>query len=190
METYLPIGHAIKSYLQIAIERKELTKNEPLNVSQIAEYPIIFIENGNIKTVLGSLIEPDQQILRFHFQGNFLIYFLEQNHQDYKLTMQSLSETKLLCIPVKHIFTLHKVFPEFHQLIQKLYQKEMIRLLHDTFDIKNLTGKQRFARMMETKPDIFQIAPSTDICRYIGVHSHTLSTLKKAYFAALKTKGG
>ncbi len=190
MEAYLPIGHSLKSYLQVAIERKELNKNETLNTSQVEDYPVIFIESGNFKTVLESLIEPGQQLLQFHFQGNFLVYFLEQNQQDYKLTIQSLSDTKLLCIPAKHIFTLHKVFPEFHQLIQKLYQKEMLGLLHDTFAIKNLTGKQRFARMMETKPDIFQIAPSTDICRSIGVHSHTLSTLKTAYFAALKTKRG
>jgi CRP-like cAMP-binding protein len=188
METYLPVGYALKSYLQVALEQKELTKNDILNASEIQNYPILFIEKGNFKTVLESLIEPDQKLLRFHFEGNFLVYFLEPNHQDYKLTIRSIGETKLICIPSKHIFTLYKVFPEFHQFMQRLYQTEMIELFHHSFDIKNLTGDQRFERLMEIRPDIFQIAPSTDIAKSIGVHSHTLSTLKMAYFAALKKK--
>ncbi|RZJ88020.1 MAG: hypothetical protein EOO20_14680 [Chryseobacterium sp.] len=187
-ESYCPISSALKAYLNIALTSMELPANHILENSLFEQYPILFIENGACKTTLQSKKEPDQSILTLHLKNTFLTQSLENKTEDYNIQTTSLSLTTLTGIPEKHIHQLYRLFPEFISFNLLLHQEQKRTLFHQAFDIRHLSVDDRFQQLINIHPDIFQIASSIDIASSLGIHSHTLSTLKHNYFSRKNTK--
>lgn len=188
MESYCPISSALKAYLNIALTSMELPANHILENGLFEQYPILFIENGACKTTLQSKKEPDQSILTLHLKNTFLTQSREANNEDYSINTTSLSLTTLTGIPEKHIHQLYRLFPEFISFNLLLHQEQKRTLLHLAFDIRHLSVEDRFEKLLTNHPNIFQISSSIDIASSLGIHSHTLSTLKHNYFSRKNTK--
>jgi hypothetical protein len=107
---------------------------------------------------------------------------MERNNDDFELQTSAIGPVTLMAIPVGHLYNLYKLFPEFHRLIEKINLTKFTELFHLAFDIKNLKSDERFASLLKNRPNIFQLAASIDIADSIGMHAHTLSTLKNKYF--------
>lgn len=182
METYCHISTALIAYMKMVMVSIELQANQRLEAALYEELPLIFIEKGGLKTTLQSRIEPDQSLLLFSFEGSFHSQIPETEVDDYNISTVSLSRSTLLGIPKKHQYNLYRFFPEFHLFMQGMHQAESERLLHLAFSISNHPSEQRFENLLRRYPNIFQLASSIDIASSIGVHSHTLSTLKKNHF--------
>jgi len=188
MESYCPMSSALKAYLNIALTSTELPANHILENGFLEQYPILFIENGVCKTTLQSQKEPDQSILTLHLKNTFLTQSREAKNEDYSINTTTLSLTLLTGIPEKHIHQLYRLFPEFISFNLLLHQEQKRTLFHLAFDIRHLSVEERFERLLGNHPDIFQISSSIDIASSLGIHSHTLSTLKHNYFSRKNPK--
>jgi CRP-like cAMP-binding protein len=188
MESYCPISSALKAYLNIALTNIELPANHILHNALFEQYQILFIENGTCKTTLQSKKEPDQSILTLHLKNTFLTPSPEKENEDYSIQTTTLSLCTLIGIPEKHIHQLYRLFPEFINFNLLLHQQQKRKLFHLAFDIRYLSVEERFNQLLTNHPDIFQISSSIDIANSLGIHSHTLSTLKHNYFSRKNTK--
>lgn len=188
MESYCPISSALKAYLNIALTPIKLPANHILENGFYAQYPILFIESGACKTTLQSKKEPDQSILTLHLKNTFLTPSQETRNEDYRIQTTTLAPNTLTAIPEKHIHQLYRLFPEFISFNLMLHQEQKRNLFHLAFDIRHLSVEARFEKLLTSHPDISQIASSIDIAGSLGIHSHTLSTLKHNYFSQKNTK--
>jgi len=188
IESYCPISSALKAYLNIALTSIALPANHIVENGLFERYPILFIENGACKTSLQSKKEPDQSILTLHLKNTFLTQSLENKTEDYNIQTTTLTLTTFTGIPDKHIHQLYRLFPEFISFNLLLHQEQKHVLFHLAFDIRHLSVEDRFNKLLTNHPDIFQISSSIDIASSLGIHSHTLSTLKHSYISKRKPK--
>jgi len=179
---YYPLGSALKAYLNVALREIDLTDTQPIDIGHWRDFPLSFISSGTLKTKLESKLDPGRSVLYLHFEGLMLPHFLEKNYEDFDLYTIPIGKAKLLSIPSGHLPNLYKLFPEFHRLIDKINQEYFSNMFHLAFDIKNLKAEDRLTALLKAHPDIFQLASSKDIADSIGMHAHTLSSLKNRYF--------
>ncbi len=177
----LPISDGFIEYLKVALFELHIRKNERLKKDHHIPFPFTFIASGIFKTTLESKLDPGKSLVEFHFEKTLLITFDEHHQDDYSLETISMSESNLLLLPAKHIYNLHRLFPEFHLLIEQINKNQLSKLFHLAFDIKNLKAEDRLAELLKIHPDIFQLASSIDIAQSIGIHSHTLSSIKRKH---------
>jgi hypothetical protein len=182
LDGYYPLGSALKAYLNVALREIDLTDNEPIDTAHWRDFPCSFVYSGTLKTKLESKLDPGRSVLYLHFEGLMLPHFLEKNYEDFNLYTIPIGRTKLLSVPSGHLQNLYRLFPEFHKLIDKINLDYFSELLHLAFDIKNLKAEDRLAALLKVHPNIFQLASSKDIADSIGMHAHTLSSLKNKYF--------
>ncbi|MDQ0965414.1 hypothetical protein QFZ20_000817 [Flavobacterium sp. W4I14] len=179
---YHPLTSPLRAYLKVVLREICLTDNKPIETSHWKDYPLIFISKGTLKTKLESKVEPGRSLLLFHFEGTMLPQFLERNQEDFQLKTATIGGATLMAIPSGHLHNLYKLFPEFHKVIEGITVNNFTELFHLAFDIKNVKSDDRLATLLKLHPNIFQLAPSIDIADSIGMHAHTLSTLKNKYF--------
>jgi len=179
---YHPLSSPLKAYLKVVLREICLTNNKAVETLHWKDYPLTFISKGILKTKLESKLDPGRSLLLFHFEGMMLPQFLERNLEDFQLKTTTISEATLMAIPSNHLYNLYKLFPEFHKVIEGINLNNFIELFHLAFDIKNVKSDDRLAALLKIHPDMFQQASSIDIADSIGMHAHTLSTLKNKYF--------
>jgi hypothetical protein len=179
---YHPLSSPLRAYLKVVLREINLDDNGAVEKHHWADYPLTFISKGTLKTKLESKIDPGRSLLLFHFEGMMLPQFLERNLEDFQLTTTTIGGATLLVIPSRHLYNLYKLFPEFHKVIEGINLNNFIDLFHLAFDIKNVKSDDRFASLLKIHPNMFQLASSIDIADSIGMHAHTLSTLKNKYF--------
>ncbi|WP_426329072.1 hypothetical protein [Pedobacter sp. R-06] len=179
---YHPLSSPLRAYLKVVLREIFLADNNAVETSHWKDYPLMFVSKGTLKTKLESKVEPGRSLLLFHFEGMMLPQFLERNQEDFQLKTTAIGETILIAIPSGHLHNLYKLFPEFHKVIEGITLNNFTELFHLAFDIKNVKSDDRLATLLKLHPNIFQLAPSIDIADSIGMHAHTLSTLKNKYF--------
>ncbi|RYG54303.1 MAG: hypothetical protein EOO01_01930 [Chitinophagaceae bacterium] len=173
-----PCSAALRAYLNVAFKLVELQKNTALVPEHNHEYPLSYVEKGNLKTVLRSKVNPEHQQLRFHFENSLITRFSPENNDDYLLGTYTLSYVRLICVPKNHIYNLYRFFPEFHVLIEKIREQNCSRLLHALLSGHTIDISERLKILTASKPDIFQIASVNDVAAFMGIHPHTLSSVR------------
>ena len=75
--------------------------------------------------------------------------------------------------------TLFKQFPHFETISRQIM--ETVFLEHQNYMTSYITDKpeQRYLKLLERRPDIFQRVPQYDIASYIGVKPESLSRIRK-----------
>ena len=188
MDSYCAISPALKAYLSIALVKRIIPAHHQIEERDYSQTPILFIEQGTCKTKLQSKKEPDESILILHLEHTFLTESEERNPDDFAIQTVAIAPSILVGIPEKHIYNLYRLFPEFHVFINALHREQLSKLFHLAFSIRHLSADERFEQIISRHPDIFQIASSIDIASSLGIHSHTLSTLKKKYLSGKRRK--
>lgn len=187
LNAYHQMSSPLKAYLKVIIREIILPDGQALEKAHWNEFPITFLYKGTLKTKLESKLEPGKSILLLHFEGGMLPQFIETNQEDFDLRTMVIGESTLMGIPAGHIYNLYKLFPEFHEITEKISLENFNRLFHLAFDIKNLKAEDRLASLLEIHPNVFQLASSVDIADATGMHAHTLSTLKSKYLSSRKS---
>jgi hypothetical protein len=179
---YHSLSSPLRAYLKVVLREIYLTDNKAIEKPYWEDYSLTFISKGTLKTRLESRIDPGRSLLLFHFEGMMLPQFLERNLEDFQLETTTIGGATLMAIPSGHIHNLYKLFPEFHKVIEGINLNNFTELFHLAFDIKNVKSDDRLAALLKLHPNMFQLASSIDIADSIGMHAHTLSTLKNKYF--------
>lgn len=161
----------------VIIHRKELARNELLKTKANICTDIFFVETGSIRLFLNA---EEEQNIRFGYKNNFVVLmdsFLSGKPSAYCL--QALKQTTLKIIPKAGFEQFLANHNEYKNLWQQLLEMLVQELLEREIDLLTGSPKDRYQRVFERSPQLFQEISNRHIANYLRMSPETLSRLKK-----------
>lgn len=160
-------------------EPKTFNKNDfLLNQGQICN-DFIFLETGFVRAFTLDT-KGNEVTTNFYSQNSIIVevtsYFKRIPTNE---NIQALSDCKAW---IGNYDTLQRLFhsiPEFREFGRSILVNGFIALKERTMAMINLTAEQRYEHLIQTRPDIFQIAPLKLIATYLGITDTSLSRIRK-----------
>jgi len=156
-----------------------LKRNEYLKVSGSIETNLYYITSGSLKIFI--LDEFEEHIIRFGYENDFITAldsFISQKPSD--LYIQALKKTELKSISkIKYIKFINQSIDNrllWDQILEQLILQQMER----EKDILTTSPFDRYQRVMQRSPQLFQKIPNKHIASYLKMSPETLSRLKKS----------
>lgn len=166
----------------IGLSTKTITieRNEYLKVKGSIDTNVYYVESGSLKVFV--LDDCEEQIIRFGYQGNIIVsldsYLTNKPSEFY---IQAIKKTVLRVITKAQLEAFlqedtNKVL--WTQILESLVLQQMEREV----DILTSSPKERYRRVFERSPQLFQEIPSRYIANYLRMSAETLSRLKSLDF--------
>lgn len=166
----------------IGLSTKTITleRNEYLKVKGSIDTNVYYVESGSLKVFV--LDDCEEQIIRFGYQGNIIVsldsYLTNKPSEFY---IQAIKKTVLRVITKAQLEAFlqedaNRVL--WAQILESLVLQQMEREV----DILTSSPKERYRRVFERSPQLFQEIPSRYIANYLRMSAETLSRLKSLDF--------
>jgi len=159
--------------------KKKLLKNETLLcegeicgfVSFICKGALIYyklLENGNEVTT------------DFAFEGEWAAdNFSRITNTPSQLYIKAIEDSELIIINSKNLELLFGNMPAFEKLGRILSEQALIRVTQLSVDLQALTAKERYLKLLNKYPDIFNKVQLHHIANYLGIAPKSLSRIRK-----------
>ncbi|MBC6995887.1 Crp/Fnr family transcriptional regulator [Neolewinella lacunae] len=150
---------------------------------------VYYLEEGTLHYYL--LLEDEAQEVRFGYAGDFVVAldsFLVGRPSS--LYAQALRKTTVRVLPQSVCFARIKEDPAFNQLWQQIMHWMVLGQLEREIDLLTNDTAERYRRVLERSPRLFQEIPAKYIANYLRMTPETLSRCKSAALApGLRHKG-
>ncbi|UJH90386.1 Crp/Fnr family transcriptional regulator [Antarcticibacterium sp. 1MA-6-2] len=157
----------------------EFARNEYLKVKGSKDTNIYFVEEGSLRIFV--IDEEEEHTIRFAYQNNFvaaLDSFVSEKPSD--LYIQALKKTRLKVISkqqyMEFIFSNEENLKLWHVILEQLVLQQIER----ERDLLTSSPLERYNRVLERSPQLFQEIPNRYIASYLRMTPETLSRLKKS----------
>jgi CRP-like cAMP-binding protein len=158
---------------------KTLTKNEYLTQAGKICRQSFFVEEGFLRVYVTD-VENNDVTLNFYgkdgFANDFLSFFKQIPASQ---NIQALTNCTVWAITFADLQTCFHTIPEFREFGRMLLVTNYGRLQERMLGMIQLTAEQRYVKLIESQPDIFQNAPLKMIATYLGITDTSLSRIRK-----------
>ena len=159
---------------------KEITlnRNAYLKKADSIDTNIYFIKEGSVKVFITN--DGNEQIVRLGYKNNIIASldsFLTQKASDF--TIQTLKKTTIKIITKQQFQFFLEANTKHLQLWISLLQDLVLQQIEREKDLLTLLPKERYQRVLERSPQLFQEIPNKHIANYLRMKPETLSRLKK-----------
>lgn len=110
------------------------------------------------------------------FVNDFLAFFKQQPASE---TFQCLTECHIWKASFEQIQTVFHASPEFREFGRLMLVTNYAQLHQRTMGLIKDTAEQRYLRLMQRHPNVFQYVPLKFIASYLGVTDTSLSRIRK-----------
>lgn len=155
-----------------------LKRNELLHSGKAVDNNIYFVAGGSLRIFIDD--GEAEQNIRFGYQNNLVVYmdaFLSSQPSSYYI--QALKKTTLKVIPKETLNRLIRQHPEQLKVWLALLEELVLQLLEREKDILTSSPVQRYQRLLQRSPRLFQEISNRHIANYLRMSPETLSRLKK-----------
>ncbi len=164
----------------IALANKKITveRNEFLSKKGVIDTNIYFVETGSFRIFV--VDHEVEQTIRFGYQGNLITCldsFLTGKPTEFYI--QAIKKSRVKLIHKKDLSTFIKTDSN-HQLWTNILELLIVQQLEREIDILTTSPKERYQRVLERSPQLFQEIPLKHIANYLRMSPETLSRLKKS----------
>ena len=160
-------------------ETKILKRNEILKRSGSLDSNLYFVNSGSLRVYL--LDGDEEKTIRFGYRNNIIVAldsFLKNHQSD--LIIQALKQSEIKIATKKN---LNALVENNHEM-----QKQWIDLMEDLVfqqfererDLLTSSPQERYKRVFERSPQLFQEIPHRYIASYLRMTPETLSRIKKS----------
>ncbi len=160
-------------------EKISLKRNEYLKVAGTVETNLFYIISGALKI---SIIEGcEEHIIRFGYKHNFLSSldsFITEKASEFYI--QAIKKTELKVISKQNYLNFINQNSELKNLWHLILQQLILQQLEREKDILITSPKERYNRVLQRSPQLFQEIPNKYIASYLRMSPETLSRLKKS----------
>lgn len=160
-----------------AIKDLSLTRNEIIASGQ-ANTNIYFVYSGSLRLFL--LDGKDEQNIRFGYKNDFIVFmdsFLSNTRSTY--TLQALKKTILKVISKTTFQQFLVTDVAGNTFWQQMLESTILQLLEREIDLLTTSPKERYHRLLNRSPKLFQEISNRHIANYLRMSPETLSRLKK-----------
>jgi CRP-like cAMP-binding protein len=163
----------------IELSNKELTleRNEFLSVKGNIDTDLYYIDSGSLRIYF--LDDYEEQIIRFGYATNIIVAldsFLTGKPSN--LYIQAIKKTVVRVVTkpqIEHFLISGSNLRLWTEILENLVLQQMER----EFDILTHSPAERYERVLQRSPQLFQQIPNRHIANYLRMSPETLSRLKK-----------
>jgi CRP-like cAMP-binding protein len=138
---------------------------------------IYHVESGLLRSYV--LVNEDEQIIRFGYQGDFVVamdsFFTGQPTMLYA---EALRKTTVRIIKRAKYEEAIRTDSELNKIWQKILSWMVMGQLEREIDLLTNDPAERYRRVLERSPRLFQEVPAKYIANYLRMTAETLSRLK------------
>ena len=139
---------------------------------------LYFVETGALRIFVES--EEEELTIRFGYQGSFIAalnsFFTDAPSDFY---IQAIKKSKVLAIKKEDFQSFIDQRSEYQKLWQKTLEGLVLQQLDREIDLLTTSPAERYQRVLERSPHLFQKIPNKYIASYLRMTPETLSRLKK-----------
>ncbi|MEN0004253.1 MAG: Crp/Fnr family transcriptional regulator [Bacteroidota bacterium] len=164
----------------IALSDKTITisRNAFLKVKGSIDTNVYYVESGSLRIFI--LHDYEEQIIRFGYQGNIIVAmdsFLTGKPSNFYI--QALKKTTVRVIPKQRLDEFLATASNRKWWIQVL-ENLVLQQMEREIDLLTLSPRERYERVLQRSPQLFQEIPGKYIANYLRMSAETLSRLKKS----------
>lgn len=156
-----------------------IERNQYLKVKGSIDTNIYFVESGSLRIFI--LNDFEEQIIRFGYSNDLIVSldsFLTGKPSDFYI--QAIKKTVVKIIPKNRFLDYITQSEENKTILIKLLEDLILQQLEREKDILTNSPKERYNRVLERSPKLFQEIPNKHIANYLRMSPETLSRLKKS----------
>ncbi len=141
----------------------------------------LFLESGFMRAF--TLDVNGNEVTTNFYSGNNVVFEVSSffTHTRSKESIQALTDCKGYAITFEQSNTLFHSLPQFREFGRAMLVKGFVGLKERTLSLINQTAEQRYAHLIQSKPEIFQHTPLKYIASYLGITDTSLSRIRKDF---------
>ena len=163
----------------IHLSDKEITidRNEFLKVKGSIDTNLYYIKSGSLRLFV--LDDYEEQIIRFAYKENLIVSldsFLTGKPSHFYI--QAIKKSAIRVITkqqIDHFLTTEANRAFWTKILENLIMQQIEREI----DILTISPKERYQRVLDRSPQLFQEIPLRHIANYLRMSAETLSRLRK-----------
>jgi len=141
----------------------------------------VFLQSGFMRA-FATDTEGNEVTTAFYAPGNVVFevssFFTRTISQE---NIQALTAIEGWCISYEELNRLFHTLPEFREFGRGILVKGFAALKARMLSMITETAEQRYQRLLQTSPEIFQAAPLKNIASYLGITDTSLSRIRKEF---------
>ncbi len=170
----------VASYaLALGSPKRVLKRNEFLTRKGSVERNMYIVESGSLRIFVRN--NSGEITLRFGYKGSWMTSFPSfLTGKPSGFYIQAIKKSKLLVIQKKDFNHFIRSSRENSELWIKMLEEFAVQQLDREIDVLTRSPLERYKRLLERSPAVFQEIPNKYIASYLRMSPETLSRLKKS----------
>lgn len=156
-----------------------LKRNEYLKVKGSTDTNLYYVKSGSLRVFIED--EFEEHTIRFGYEGNFISsldsYITEKPSPFY---IQAIRAAELKVITKESFTEIINSKTEYLQLWQQILAGLVYQQMEREVDILTYSPAERYRRVLERSPQLFQEIPAKYIASYLRMTPETLSRISKS----------
>lgn len=156
-----------------------LKRNEYLKVAGTIETNLFYIISGSLK--ISIIDDCEEHIIRFGYKNNFITAldsFITEKPSEFYI--QAIKAVELKVISKQNYLNFINQDSDLKELWDMILQQLILQQIEREKDILITSPKERYNRVLQRSPQLFQEIPNKYIASYLRMSPETLSRLKKS----------
>lgn len=157
----------------------DLARNEYLKVSGSVDRNLYYVQEGSLRLFM--IREFEEHTIRFAYTGNFfaaLDSFITGRPSE--LYIQAIKRSQVKVLSRARFMEVVQRSPEHSALWTQVLELTIVQQLEREQDILTSSPTERYERVMQRSPQLFQEIPHKYIASYLRMTPETLSRIKKS----------
>lgn len=156
-----------------------LKRNEYLKVKGSTDTNLYYVKSGSLRVFIED--EFEEHTIRFGYEGNFISsldsYITEKPSPFY---IQAIRAAELKVITKEAFTEIINSKTEYLKLWQQILAGLVYQQMEREVDILTYSPAERYRRLLERSPQLFQEIPAKYIASYLRMTPETLSRIRKS----------
>ena len=162
-------------------EQRELAQGEYLIEAGQRSNEYLYLEDGFMRAYTYD-VEGNEVTTNFYAANSVVFevasFFGRTASKEY---IQALTPCSGYIVDYESLNQLFHTLPEFREFGRAILVKGFVALKERTLSLINDTAEERYAALLERKPEIFQYAPLKHIASYLGITDTSLSRIRREF---------
>ena len=160
------------------LEVKTISKNKLLLHAGSVCDSIYYVDSG-VLIYYKSLEKGDEITTDFAIAGDWVADNLSRlNYSPSLFNIKAIADSELICIKNHDLLKLFSEISKLERLGRILIEQAFISVVQQTIDLQILSAKERYLKLLESRPEVFQLVPLYHIANYLGVAPKSLSRIR------------
>jgi len=165
-----------------SFEVRKLAKNEFfLKEGQICDF--IGLLSSGVVIYFKSMDNGNEVTVHFAFEGDWVNNNLSRlNNSPSAINIKAIEDSEILVIKQTAISDLYIQIPKIERLGRILTEGAFVNFVEQTLEFQTLSAKERYEKLLDNHPEIFQRVQLYHIANYLGIAPKSLSRIRKELF--------